>query len=476
MFQNYFRSKELRNYYNKNSSKRIKYIKIYNYFYNYISKLLGNFIYGGKNLLFIGLGVYPYLKYLQVKKIFVSDISEKFFNLLKKKNTDKKFINFNLTDEKNKKKFDKIILTSLENEENPILFLKIVRQAISNDGRLFLMKNNLMLFPILKLSEFLGLRFKHVTRNIISDNFLKNICEQTDFEVVHKENTILLPFYIPVISNFINKIIAKFPILNKFCLISVFVLRPVLKKDNTDNYSLSIIVPCKNEEKNIETVINSIPKICKKTQILFGDDKSKDSTLKEIKKFVSKKKDYEVDYYSAPGISKSENVYLGFEKATGDIIAILDADNTVHASELSEFIKLLITKKYDFINGTRFIYPMHSKAMKKFNFFGNILFSYLFSFLFNLQVSDTLCGTKVFYKKDWFKIKKRVRKWGLRDLWGDYDLLLGAKYNFLKIGEKPVFYKNRLEGETKMKNILTNGLRMFYIVLYSFFCFKNRDK
>ena len=147
----------------------------------------------------------------------MSDISEKFFNLLKKKNTDKKFINFNLTDGKNKKKFDKIILTSLENEENPILFLKIVRQAISNDGRLFLMKNNLMLFPILKLSEFLGLRFNHVTRYIISDNFLKNICEQTDFEVVHKENTILLPFYIPVISNFINKIIAKFPILNKFC-------------------------------------------------------------------------------------------------------------------------------------------------------------------------------------------------------------------------------------------------------------------
>jgi len=53
---------------------------------------------------------------------------------------------------------------------------------------------------------------------------------------------------------------------------------------------------------------------------------------------------------------------------------------------------------------------------------------------------------------------------------------LGAKYNFLKIGEQPVFYKNRLEGETKMKNILINGLRMFYIILFSFFYFKNRDK
>ena len=61
----------------------------------------------------------------------------------------------------------------------------------------------------MKFFELLGLRFKHVTRNIISENFLKNICEQTDFEVVHKENTILFPLYIPIISNFINKFIAK---------------------------------------------------------------------------------------------------------------------------------------------------------------------------------------------------------------------------------------------------------------------------
>ena len=477
MFLNNFRSKELKNYYKKNFLKRIKYIRIFSYFYNYVSKLLGNFTDDSKNILFLGIGVYPFLKHLRVKNIFVSDISDKFFNLIKKNIPNKKFINFNLIDQKkNSQKFDKIILTSLENEENPISFLKNVRRLVSNDGRLFLLKNNLYLFPIMKFFELLGLRFKHVTRNIISENFLKNICEQTDFEVVHKEDTILFPLYIPIISNFINKFIAKFPILNKFCLISVYVLRPVLKKDKIDNYSLSIIVPCKNEEKNIKSVINSIPKICKKTQILFGDDKSTDNTLKEIKKFVVKKKNYEISYYLAPGISKSENVYLGFEKATGDIIAILDADNTVHGSELSEFIKLLTTKKYDFINGTRFVYPMHSKAMKKFNFFGNSLFSYLFSFLFNLQISDTLCGTKVFYKKDWFKIKKKIRTWGLTDLWGDYDLLLGAKYNFLKIGEQPVFYKNRLEGETKMKNILINGLRMFYIILFSFFYFKNRDK
>ena len=84
MFLNNFRSKELKNYYKKNFLKRIKYIRIFSYFYNYVSKLLGNFTDDSKNILFLGIGVYPFLKHLRVKNIFVSDISDKFFNLIKK--------------------------------------------------------------------------------------------------------------------------------------------------------------------------------------------------------------------------------------------------------------------------------------------------------------------------------------------------------------------------------------------------------
>ena len=53
--------------------------------------------------------------------------------------------------------------------------------------------------------------------------------------------------------------------------------------------------------------------------------------------------------------------------------------------------------------------------------------------------------------------------------------MLGAKKNVLKITEKPVFYSDRIHGETKMKNVLVNGARMFYIIIYSFFQFK-KDK
>ena len=114
-----------------------------------------------------------------------------------------------------------------------------------------------------------------------------------------------------LISFIVNKIIAKLPIIKFFCFINIFVLRPVLKKDNLNNYKISIIVPCKNEEKNIQKIVESIPKVGKKIQILFGDDKSEDNTLHEIKKFLTKSEKLEIDYYHAPGICKSENIFMG---------------------------------------------------------------------------------------------------------------------------------------------------------------------
>jgi len=132
-------------------------------------------------------------------------------------------------------------------------------------------------------------------------------------------------------------------------------------------------------------------------------------------------------------------------------------------------IKTLIDRKLELVIGTRFIYPMEKNAMNNFNYIGNIFFSYIFSFLLNQKVTDTLCGTKILFKKDWLKIRKYCGTWGLKDRWGDFDLLLGAKQNFLKIAEIPVNYKERTEEKSKMTNIFSNGLRMLSISIISFF-------
>ena len=54
-------------------------------------------------------------------------------------------------------------------------------------------------------------------------------------------------------------------------------------------------------------------------------------------------------------------------------------------------------------------------------------------------------------------------------MWGDFDLLIGAYKNNLKITEVPVTYYERKEEGTKMTSLMSNALRMFYIVFSSYY-------
>ena len=54
-------------------------------------------------------------------------------------------------------------------------------------------------------------------------------------------------------------------------------------------------------------------------------------------------------------------------------------------------------------------------------------------------------------------------------MWGDFDLLIGAYKNNLKITEVPVTYYERKEESTKMTSVISNALRMLFIVLTSYY-------
>jgi hypothetical protein len=139
---------------------------------------------------------------------------------------------------------------------------------------------------------------------------------------------------------------------------------------------------------------------------------------------------------------------------------ILDADLTVMPEELPYFFKALAAGTGDFINGSRMIYPMRDMAMKFTNFVGNKIFSLMFSLLLGHYIKDTLCGTKVLWREDFSRLEPLIGSWGIKDLWGDYDLLFGASKLHLVIHDLPVHYQERLHGVTKMRRVFWNGWRM----------------
>ena len=63
----------------------------------------------------------------------------------------------------------------------------------------------------------------------------------------------------------------------------------------------------------------------------------------------------------------------------------------------------------------------------------------------------------------------------MKDLWGDFDLLLGAYKNNLKISESPISYIDRKEGDTKMNDIINNTLRMFVITIGAYYKLRIRN-
>ena len=78
------------------------------------------------------------------------------------------------------------------------------------------------------------------------------------------------------------------------------------------------------------------------------------------------------------------------------------------------------------------------------NFLGNIFFAKMFSLFFNKKITDTLCGTKIFYKKDWGKLKKSFEISNIKDLWGDFDLLISAYKNNLKIIKDKIYGRSKI--------------------------------
>ena len=215
---------------------------------------------------------------------------------------------------------------------------------------------------------------------------------------------------------------------------------------------MSVVVPCRNEAGNIDPLLERLPALGTHTEVIFVDGRSTDGTVERINAAIARagdKKDIRLLRQEDPK-GKADAVHIGFRAAKGDILMILDADITVQPEDLVKFYLVLAEGKGQFVNGSRLVYPMSDHAMRFLNLLGNKFFSQLMSWLLGQPVRDTLCGTKVFFRRDYANIMSIQDKIGKIDPFGDFELLFGASDRNLKIIELPVRYWDRTYGETKI--------------------------
>jgi glycosyltransferase involved in cell wall biosynthesis len=257
-----------------------------------------------------------------------------------------------------------------------------------------------------------------------------------------------------VLSHLFNKYLAKFPIFRFFSLNIYSFAKPLPLADPqgvSNLYSTTVVIPARNESGNIENAILRLPKFGRHTEIIFIEGNSTDDTwekIKEIQKKYAGTHDIKIGQQNGKG--KADAVREGYKMAQGDILMILDADLTVPPEDLPKFYDAIASSKGDFINGTRLVYPMDKEAMRFLNYLGNHFFSWAFTWLLDQRFKDTLCGTKVMFRKDYVKLTKNRKYFGEFDPFGDFDLLFGAHKRNLKIVEVPMRSRERTYGSTNI--------------------------
>ena len=457
----------IRNKNNSITSKRIKWIQRNRYYYRKLLKHLKFIIPEDSKVLHIRCSIGYILNELNPREGVGIDNTDKQIEEAKRRYPHLTFYDQSVENIQLDKKFDYILITSLGDIVDIKAVLDTIKKLCLPHTRIIFINYNYLWNPLVKLAESLGLRLPQNLHNWITEHDLSNFLTLSDYDTVYKRKAIMLPYNIPGISYIFNRFLARIPIIRHLSFINIRIARLYFPADQ--DFSVSVVIPCKNEAGNIEDATRRIPQLGSHTEIIFCDDKSTDGTPDKVKEMMQKYPDKDIKLFDGPGISKSENVWVGFDGASGDILMILDADLTVIPEELPYFYEAIATRKGEFINGSRLVYPMHDNAMKFLNIIGNKFFSLFFSYILETQIKDTLCGTKVLWKRDYEKIKQIRNKWGIHDRWGDYELIFGAAKYHLKHLDLPIHYYERTYGESKMRNLLKNGavmLRMSFAALF----------
>ena len=325
---------------------------------------------------------------------------------------------------------------------------------LEEDGRIYLTCFNFLWGLPLAAATRLGLIEPSPPENWFSESTLHNLFSLSGLEPVYYEDRILVPFDIPSL----NKFVAQFPPFRYGSLYRTYVLRR-RRVHREAHPTVSVIVPARNEAKNIAGAIARTPVMGAKTEIVFVEGGSTDGTWNEIQNAIaSYRGPLELSAFRQSGKGKGDAVRLGFEKATGSMLMILDADLTVPPEELPKFFHAMASGLTDYVHGTRMVYPMEDEAMRFLNKAGNAFFAKTFSFLLGQALKDTLCGTKVIWKSDYERLAKRRGYFGELDPFGDFDLIFGARKLNLKIMEIPVRYKSRVYGETNISRFRDGAL------------------
>ncbi len=220
----------------------------------------------------------------------------------------------------------------------------------------------------------------------------------------------------------------------------------------TANPTVSLVIPVRNEARNIAWVLEQIAD-GDVNEIILVDGNSTDATLITARS-------YRPDIKVVPqvGVGKGSALRTGFFAATGDIIVMMDADGSMEPQEIRHYLHFL-THGYDFVKGSRFIGGGGSLDITPFRRLGNRFLLAVFNTLYNADLTDLCYGFCAFYRCYLEPLALSATGFEI-----EAEMTVNAMQAGLRIAEVPSLELPRRSGESNL-HAIQDGIRVLKTVL-----------
>jgi glycosyltransferase involved in cell wall biosynthesis len=228
---------------------------------------------------------------------------------------------------------------------------------------------------------------------------------------------------------------------------------------------VSVIIPALNEARNLPHVFALIPPVVH--EVVLVDGWSVDGTIDVARQL---RPDVRVVLQNRKG--KGNALACGFAAATGDIIAMVDADGSADPGEIPRFVEALLAGA-DFAKGSRFVAGGGSSDLTRFRSLGNRLLTAFFNASYKRKYSDLCYGFNVFWRRHvpvlCLDATSAPRPGSDGRLWGDgfeIETLIhvrAAKVG-LQVAEVASYEHSRIHGASNL-NAVRDGLRVVRTIL-----------
>ena len=227
--------------------------------------------------------------------------------------------------------------------------------------------------------------------------------------------------------------------------------------------SVSLIIPCRNEEKDIEFTVDHVLKNIRilNFEIILINDFSSDNTKKILKKISLKSEKIKVLENTFKGLGGAIN--KGIDETSKDYVCIFMADSSDDIEDLNLYYETAVNSEVDAVLGSRFIDGSVVEGYPKSKLFLNRIFNYFVKIIFLSNYNDFTNAFKLYKTESLRELKPIVSE--------NFNIFLEIPLKIISRNYKyrivPINWRNKRTGKAKFK-IKELSSKYFFTLIYCF--------